>query len=520
MKAEPEWVPAIALPQSAAGESRTGRVAALLALGAVAWLLAWYGETVQILVSTWRSNQTFAHGFLIAPISAWLIWRRRDELAALDVRPNYAVLPVLALAGLAWLLGSLTGVAIVQEYGLVLMIPLLAWTILGTRIVRVLAFPLAFLLLAVPFGEVLLPPLMKYTADFTVFALRVTGIPVYREGLLFTIPSGSWSVVEACSGLRYLIACVTGGLLYAHLRYRSTARRVIFVAIAVVVPVIANWLRAYLIVMLDHLSGRKLAMDVDHLLYGWVFFGIVTLALFWAGSYWREDEGLPPVAGAAGARKPAASIPAIVAAALVAAVVVTVWPLAAQRIDLSPQLAVPRLHTPMRSGEWKPVPGRLSSWTPNFTAPSAQVNQLYATEQGSAGLYLGYYGDQRGGAELITSRNTLVPSEGGVWRSAGEAHRTFVAGGDEHSAIEALLTGPASSLVVWRWYWVDGMYTANPYWAKLLQARAALLGRADDGAVVIIYTAADEGREEASARLGAFATAMLPAITKSLDYAR
>jgi len=521
MKVEPEWVPAIALPQPAGDGHRAIRFATALTLAVVVWLLVWYGESVQTLVSTWRDNQTFAHGFLIAPISAWLIWRRREVLSTLDVRPNYAVLPLLAVAGLWWLLGSLTGVVIVQEYGLVLMIPLLAWTILGTRMVRVLAFPLAFLLLAVPFGEILLPPLMDYTATFTVLALRVTGIPVYREGLLFTIPSGSWSVVEACSGLRYLIACVTGGLLYAYLRYRGMTRRVVFVAISVAVPIVANWLRAYFIVMLDHLSGSKLAMDVDHLLYGWVFFGIVTLALFWAGSYWREDEVTQPqVPTVPVVHRQASSMSAIGTAAMAAAAVVTVWPVAAARIDLSTVSTAPVLRTPARVGTWRPLPGRLVAWTPHFAQPSAQVDQLYAAGNQRVGLYVGYYGDQKKGSELITSRNTLVPSIGGAWRNAGETHRTLTASGNDYSLIETQLTGPETSLLVWRWYWVDGIYTANSYWAKLLQARSALLGRTDDGAVVIVYTAMEDGRDAAAMRLNEFVHAMLPALTQSLDDAR
>ena len=102
------------------------------------------------------------------------------------------------------------------------------------------AFPLAYLLLAVPFGEALIPPLIDFTADFTVTALQLTGIPVYREGSFFTIPSGNWSVVEACSGLRYLIASFTLGTLYAYLTYRSLKRRLIFIALSVIVPIIAN----------------------------------------------------------------------------------------------------------------------------------------------------------------------------------------------------------------------------------------------------------------------------------------
>ena len=124
-----------------------------------------------------------------------------------------------------------------------------------------------------PFGEFLLPVLMEYTANFTVTALRLSGIPVYREGLQFVIPSGSWSVVEACSGVRYLIASFMIGTLFAYLNYRSTRRRLVFMGVSIVVPILANWLRAYMIVMLGHLSGNTIAVGVDHLIYGWLFFG-------------------------------------------------------------------------------------------------------------------------------------------------------------------------------------------------------------------------------------------------------
>jgi exosortase len=131
--------------------------------------------------------------------------------------------------GFSWLLADLAEVQVVRQYAFVLMIPFTVWAVLGTRVARAITFPLVFLIFAVPFGEFLLPPLMQFTADFTVTALQLTGIPVYREGLYFTIPTGSWSVVEACSGLRYLIASITLGSLYAYLTYRSWKYRVAFV---------------------------------------------------------------------------------------------------------------------------------------------------------------------------------------------------------------------------------------------------------------------------------------------------
>ena len=160
-----------------------------------------------------------------------------------------------------------------------------------------LAFPLAFVLCRTHW-RLLLPRMMEWTADFTVLALRASGIPVYREGLQFIIPSGAWSVVEACSGIRYLIASVTAGCLFAYLSYQSMLKRAVFIGVAIVVPLVANWVRAYLIVMLGHLSGNTIATGVDHLIYGWLFFGLVIGVMFLIGARWVDPPAPAPSHGA------------------------------------------------------------------------------------------------------------------------------------------------------------------------------------------------------------------------------
>jgi exosortase A len=264
------------------------RLSGLLIFASLVWLFTWYGETTLSTLAIWLRSDTYAHGFLIFPISAYLIWTRRRELLRIQPKPSLLGLIVLAGLGFSWLLADSAEVLVASQYALVAMVPALVWAILGTHVGIAILFPLLFLLFAVPVGEFLLPPMMNFTADFTVAALRITGIPVFREGNFFSVPSGSWSVVEACSGLRYLIASLTLGCLFAYLTYRTVWRRVAFIALSIVVPIIANGFRAYLIVMIGHLSNNKLATGVDHVIYGWVFFGFVMLLLFWVGSRWHE----------------------------------------------------------------------------------------------------------------------------------------------------------------------------------------------------------------------------------------
>jgi exosortase A len=517
---EPALVKSASTPDQAPALSNAWPFAVALTLSAIFWLLTWYGDTAASIVAIWVRSETFTHGFLILPISAWMIWRRRHLVAALDPRPTFIALPLLALVGFGWLMGQLASADVVHQFALALMIPLLVWLILGNQIVRALAFPLFFLLFAVPFGEFLVPSLMAYTADFTVSALRLTGIPVYREGQFFTLPTGSWSVVEACAGLRYLIASLTVGFLYAYLMYRSFMRRALFVAASVIVPIVANWLRAYMIVMIGHLSSMEYAVGVDHLIYGWLFFGVVMLILLWIGSFWREDLDPEPAVPDSVAPVPPgkSSMRAVMAATVAAAVIAAVWPVAASRLEGPYRPVV--LQAPLPAGGWQSAAGHLATWRPHFINPAAQISQVYAEDGTRVGLYIGYYHGQRQGAELIASQNTLVHSYDRAWRNAAETRRIVDFNRENISLTEAQLRGRSTGLLVWHWYWVDGRYAVNPYWVKLLQAKSRLLGDGDDGAVVIVYTEFDTDREAAAGRLQDFVNAMLPAISRSLDNAR
>jgi EpsI family protein len=277
-----------------------------------------------------------------------------------------------------------------------------------------------------------------------------------------------------------------------------------------------------MIVMIGHLSEMKYAVGIDHLIYGWLFFGVVMLVLFWIGSYWREDlDPRPaPPSSAPPATREKSPLAAMMVATIAAAGLVAVWPVVAMRLEAVGAYGPPALRAPLATGDWKQVTERLTDWTPRFLSSSVRFNQAFGKEGTRAGLYIGYYRNQRRGAQLITSQNTLVPSTDRSWRNIGETRRAPVFNQEEISVIEAKLRGRSMSLLVWRWYWVDGQYIVNPYWGKLLQAKSRLLGRGDDGAIVIVYAPYDERPQDAEQALKDFVGTMLPAITRSLEYAR
>jgi exosortase A len=456
-----------------------------------------YLDTAHAIVTIWIRSDTFTHGFLVPPIVLWLVWRKRQSIAQIAPKPGVLAWPLIAGAAFAWLLGDLAAVNALRQLAFVSLIILLVPAVLGWPVTRSIAFPLTFLFFAVPFGEFAMPQLMEWTADFTVMALRLTGIPVFREGLQFVIPSGNWSVVEACSGVRYLIASVTVGTLFAYLNYQSTSRRVLFIAVSFLVPVVANWMRAYLIVLLGHVSGNKLAAGVDHLIYGWVFFGVVIMLMFMIGARWSEpdSEHDSPVASlGAGIQTPSLMF-AVVTALSIACLLA--MPLLARGIinGSTHANAIPQLAAPVNLGsDWRSADLQSAHWQPAFQNPSAHTQTSYAKGDQLVSLYLGYYHHQNDVSKLVSSENMLVKSSDPLWAQVSRGTRTLEMGNKPLVIRTAELRGtPAEGqaqenrLVVWQVYWVNGTLTASDVLAKAYAAGYSLIGRGDDSAVILVY---------------------------------
>lgn len=503
------------------------------ALPALALLLAWilflYRDTGIAMVTIWARSETFTHAFLVPPITLWLVWRQRGSIAAFTPQPMFSVCLLVAGTGFAWLLGDLAAINAVTQLALVTLLVLAVPAVLGLPITRLIIFPLGFLFFAVPIGEFVMPQLMEWTANFTIFALRLSGIPVYREGLQFVISSGNWSVVEACSGVRYLIASVTVGTLFAYLNYQSSRRRILFVIVSLVVPVVANWMRAYLIVMLGHLSGNKLAVGVDHLIYGWLFFGVVIMLMFIIGARWAEPEKAPALpASESGAPTPVLGVARLWAVTACFAAFVALPQCVLWAIDRSEGAATVRLIAPSAlAANWQVISPAVADFKPAFENPSAEINASYASQGQAVGLYLGYYHHQDYSRKLVSSSNVLVPSNDLKWARVSASVRPVTVNGEPVAVLttelrQSSLASPGSQnrLLVWQIYWINGSLTANDYLAKVYSVFYRLTGRGDESAVIVVYTPKEDQTTSAQAVLESFMANNYAAINTLLLSAR
>ena len=268
-----------------------------LALG-LAILGASFHAEVAAAVNTWDSSSAYSHCWLVLPLALWLGWTRRARLVGLSPRPMPAV-ALLGLGGaLAWLVMERLGIMEGRQFAVLGFVWLLALAVLGWRICRAMAAPLVYLFFLVPFGEFATPWLQDVTLWMIVVGLRAMEITHHVDGLVIEIPAGVFLVAEACAGLRFLIAALAFGALYALEMFRSPWRRLLVMALAALVPILANGLRALGIVLLGHHLGSAEAAAVDHVVYGWVFFSAVILLLVLAGLPFRQDarassEGAP-----------------------------------------------------------------------------------------------------------------------------------------------------------------------------------------------------------------------------------
>lgn len=490
------------------------------------WLaiLALHAHTVVGMVSIWARSDTYAHGFVVPVISLWLIWRIRHALATMQPRPSWLAALMLLGAAALWLAGDLVAVNAATQLALVMLLVLSVPAVLGWHLAWAMAFPLGFLFFAVPIGDFMLPQLMEWTADFTVMALRVSGVPVYREGLQFIIPSGAWSVVEACSGIRYMIASVTVGSLFAYLSYKSLTKRLIFVGVAILVPVIANWLRAYMIVMLGHLSGNELATGVDHLIYGWLFFGVVILAMLFVGARWADapEPNTSPLVSADLERLVSVRSDWPTALAALVALAIVASPHALERVlSLSTNTSPVALIPPQAQAPWQQASAPPSDWVPAFQFPAATAHTGYSGPQGqSVGLHLTYYRQQDYERKLVSSLNMLVTSQDDRWAQVSGGSAVTELAGRPLPVVAATLrdqsgglTANSLRLQAWRFYWVNNRFTASDTVAKLQGALSRITGQGDDGAIVVVYTPLDPGTTEAQAR--AAATSVLNTFVQS-----
>jgi len=446
----------------------------------VAALIVWFLLFQQALASAvyiWSISEIFNHCFLILPVSFYLIYRKKRQLLATKIEPNYFILLALVPLLLLQVFGTVGDIKVFTHIAAFATIPLLITCFIGLRAAKVIAFPLIFMLMAIPVGEELIPYLQSLTADLSVFLLSLTSIPVFRSGLYIDIPAGKFLVAEACSGISFLISSVAFGSLYAHLNFVTLRSKFYFILLATIVPIIANAIRVFGIISIAHLTDMEYAAGADHLIYGWFFYLLVLAMVFAIGEFFSKNVKFPELEYTPFPNKlkfSHASVPALTSGILLLALV---WQSAVQ-----PPL--PSANSANRFAESK----RLNYYGIRYESAN-QFKQRVINDLPDLELFQFRFNASGNHGELVSNKNQFFDKKN--WTLIAR-HKTNTSSQLQNLSTELetmeLTSVSGQQVALVHWFEISGLITDSRIKAKLFETYLKMTGQYQGANVFIAIT--------------------------------
>jgi EpsI family protein len=476
--------------------------AGLLGLAYLALGVGYYG-TFADMVGVWSHSSTFNHCFLIPFIAVYLGYTKRPQL-------EYCA-PSVSLHGVAYVApqrsfvdrgrGDVDGLFHASRGGRHGHRQCLG-AARADGFSCTLLLPFFYLYFAVPEGEFLVPYLQDWTALVMVSLLKLIGMPVFVEGRDVSIPSGNFTVAEACSGINYLIATLSVATMFAYLQFRSLKRRAVFMVAAVVVPLVANGIRAFGIVIIADLSDYRLAQGIDHFIYGWVFFGVVIAILFWVGRSFSDMDDSDATAPVAPTPMEALS-PGRAQRTLAMVVLLCVAP----RVALQAQDAARAVAPPIEFkavAQWSGPAPVTESLASHFPGAAQDLAGRYTAADGRVvSVEVTYFREHDAKGELISQNNRVFDKH--EWRQLSHGVRDLPQPLPMKSVNELRLRYKAEKdYLVWYWYEAQGLLAVDSLPVKLAEGWARLRGSNRGAAMIAVRTEIVPGSQAADEALLAF----------------
>ena len=273
----------------------TGKADVFFLSGVLFCFVAAYAPVLKALVHSWSTSDNYSHGFFIVPISLFILWQKRDQLARVEIFPANWGLGLIIASLAIYFLASLAGI---QTLAALPIVPLWAGIILylfGWRMLREVMFPLCFLFFMIPIPSQLYSlmtiPLQLMVSKISVMLTSGIGIPVFSEGNVLHLPDRTLEVVEACSGLRSLLSLFVLSLVFGYFSLQSNWLRTILFVSAVPIALCVNVVRVSLIIISFYFFGFDLTSGAVHTYLGIAVF-LLAMALIFAEkgilSHWNQ----------------------------------------------------------------------------------------------------------------------------------------------------------------------------------------------------------------------------------------
>jgi len=246
-----------------------------------AWL---YAPVFAKLVHDWAHDDNYSHGFLIAPLAAWFVWRQRERLSVAPLKPSALGLVMICCALTLVIVGRLGSELFLTRVSIIVMLAGALLFLHGSQHLRILTFPLLFLMLMVPLPAIVFNqiafPLQLLASRVGTAGIQACAVPVLREGNVIVLADTSLEVAEACSGIRSLVSLLTLGILYGYFTDPRPWMRTVIALATIPIAIAANAARVTGTGVLAHYYGAAAAHGFFHTFSGWLVFLVAFLLLF------------------------------------------------------------------------------------------------------------------------------------------------------------------------------------------------------------------------------------------------
>ncbi|MEK7265767.1 MAG: exosortase A [Pseudomonadota bacterium] len=465
--------------------------------------------SIATMSAIWVSSSAYHHALFVAPISAWLIFSRKDWGSA-SPAADYLGVAVLAAASIAALIGQASNVDLIGHAAFVVAIIGAVIAAFGRALAAQWAFPLAFLFFMVPFGDEITPLLQGYASSVLVAALNFSGIETTRDGFMLTTSAGRFEVAASCAGLRFLLASAMIASLISYLAFAGWRKRAACIALALVAAVFANWLRAYLVVIVATVTDRRIGVGPEHVLLGWVFYSALIIGMIVLARRFADKIAVPQsmTKTAAPSRRPAK------AALLLGIVVVSTAALYDAAVLSANDTKIGPMEPPMLHARGFNNTGATTIW--GAYAPKADMISTndYRSETAVLMVSHAYFTHDRDGAEI--GGGDTRAADGSNWRrlSVSPETMTFI-DASRRVKIEALEDTAGRKIDVATLYWLGDKTYVSPAALKLAIAARKLTGRPTEGGVIFVATREEDNADPRAAIREFLAKLELASVSRS-----
>lgn len=464
-----------------------------------------YFPTFSALIQMWWSSDDYSHGFLVPFISLYLAWMKRGELSHARPLPSvWSGVPLIALAGLMLVAGKLGGVMLLQELSLLVMITGLVLLLAGRTWLKILAFPIAYLLFMIKLfsegDDRFHWPFQLLAANIGVWLLHLFGFAVYQEGIYIQLPGVTLEVATACSGVRFLLAIIAIGIPLAHFTQKTWPRKIGLVGFAVLIAILANGLRVAMIgVWTSYYGAGDDPHGPFHVLQGVFVSWIGFIALF-AGAWILSRRqttartSVSPHQQHGNQESPISRDMPSMTDRDGGARLMPPWVLAAILLLVTGSISYLAHTTPLPlQHDLSTLPIVIGTWSGEAVSFDQEPFRVRGTDQEVARryhsadgrtitLYIGYFNAQEQDRELVNYRTS--------WDfHRGETEITIPSeSGGTHRVNQVLLRAGRDKDLAFFWYDLNGRMATGRYEAKLLTMWDALTRGRSNGAFILVFT--------------------------------